>query len=42
MFIEKISDSKYKCIEAKGKDYGILYTERKVDSLHMFRNLIGD
>lgn len=42
MFIEKISDSKYKCIEAKGKDYGILYTERTVDDLHMFRNLIGD
>ena len=42
MFIEKINDTQYKCIEAKGKDYGILYTTRTVDELHMFRNLIGD
>lgn len=42
MFLYNNDDGSFHCVEAKGKDYGILETDRQVTSNTMFRNLIGD
>lgn len=42
IFINKNSDGSLHCYEAKGKDYGILETDRRDINSYRYRNLIGD
>lgn len=42
MFISKNSDGSLHCYEAKGKDYGILETDRRDIENYRYRNLLGD